>query len=166
MVYTYLINVHTSMYQVLLINKAIDAAKPGSTLYKLPHVADPSDEIVEVLIQCMEWNIASRQSGIPESELPELQQKAVDLLDLLTKNLPDKTGEKAKWNFEKAHSILHKVREIVLWGNSDNTSCQAPEVNTNVYVHTMYTDIHVCVMNIVCTYMFLQCTLPFVLNFN
>ena len=166
MVYTYLINVHTSMYQVLLINKAIDAAKPGSTLYKLPHVADPSDEIVEVLIQCMEWNIASRQSGIPESELPELQQKAVDLLDLLTKNLPDKTGEKAKWNFEKAHSILHKVREIVLWGNSDNTSCQAPEVNTNVYVHTMYTDIHVRVMNIVCTDMFLQCTLPFVLNFN
>ena len=96
------------MHQVFLINKAIDAAKPGSYLYKLPHVADPSDEIVEVLIQCMEWNIASRQSGIPESEL---QQKAVDLLDLLTKNLPDKTGEKAKWNlnFEKAHSILRKV---------------------------------------------------------
>ena len=84
------------MYQVLLINKAIDAAKPGSPLFKLPHVADPSKEIVEVLIQCMEWNIASRQSGIPESELPELQQKAVDLLDLLKKNLPDKTGEKAK----------------------------------------------------------------------
>jgi hypothetical protein len=58
------------MYQVLLINKAI--AKPGSRLYKLPHVADPSNEIVGVLIQCMEWNIASRQSGIPESELPEL----------------------------------------------------------------------------------------------
>ena len=36
---------------------------------------------------------------------------------LKQKNLPDKTGEKAKWNFEKAHSILHKVREIVLWGN-------------------------------------------------
>ncbi len=90
------------MYQVLLINKGIDAAKPGSPLWKLPHVADPSDEIVEVLIQCMEWNITSRQSGIPESELPKLQQKAVDLLDLLSKNLPDKTGEKAKWNFEKA----------------------------------------------------------------
>jgi hypothetical protein len=102
--YTLLINVHTCMYQVLLINKAIDSAKPGSRLYKLPHVADPSKEIVEVLIQCMEWNIASRQSGIPESELPELQQKTIDLLDLLKKNLPDKTGEKAKWNFEKAHT--------------------------------------------------------------
>ena len=83
-----------------------------------------SNEVVEVLIQCMEWNMATRQSRITEAELPELQQKAVDLLE----NLPDKTGEKGKWNFEKAHSILHKVREIVLWGNSDNTSCQAPEV--------------------------------------
>ena len=87
-VYTLLINVHTCMYQVLLINQAIDAAKPGSRLYKLPHVADPSNEIVEVLIQCMDWNIASRQSGIPESDLPELQQKAIDLLDVLKKKPP------------------------------------------------------------------------------
>jgi hypothetical protein len=45
-----------------------------------------------------------------------LQQKAVDLLDMLQDHLPDKTGEKGKWNFEKAHNILHKVRKIVLWG--------------------------------------------------
>ena len=116
--------------EVKLINAAIDNAKPGSRLHGLPHVSDPSNDVVEVLIQCMEWNIASRQSLIPEAELPDLQQKAVDLLDLLQRNLPDKTGEKAKWNFEKAHSILHKVREIILWGNSDNTSCQGPEVCT------------------------------------
>jgi hypothetical protein len=60
---------------------------------------------------------ATSQSNIAESELPELQQKAVDLLNLLQKNLPDKTGEKGKWNFEKAHSILQKVREIVLWAD-------------------------------------------------
>ena len=119
--------------QVILINRAIDNAKPGSRLHGLQHVADPSDDIVEVLIQCMDWNIASRQSRIPAADLPELQQKAVDLLDLLQKNLPDKTGEKGRWNFEKAHSILHKVREIVLWGNSDNTSCQAPEVCDEIY---------------------------------
>ena len=29
--------------------------------------------------------------------------------------------------FEKAHSILHKVSEIVLWGWSENTSCQGPD---------------------------------------
>ena len=160
---TVFIDVHTCMYQVLLINRAIDAAKPGSRLYKLPHVTDPSDEIVEVLIQCMEWNIASRQSGIPESELPDLQQKSVDLLDLLRKNLQDKTGEKANWNFEKAHSILHKVREIVLWGNSDNTTCQAPEVSTNMYLHVCTLYILCIYMYKHCTYMFKQCTFSFIL---
>ena len=81
----------------------------------------------------------SRKSKIPEADLPGLQQKAVDLLDLLQKNLPDKTGEKAKWNFEKAHSILHKVREIVLWGNTDNTLCpsQSPEVCTSTYLYVL-----------------------------
>jgi hypothetical protein len=107
--------------QVELINAAIDKAKKGSYLHGLPHVADPSEEIQEVLIACVEWNMETRAKDIPEADLPALQQKAVDLLDLLKKNLPDKTGKKARWSFEKAHSILHKVREIVLWGNTDNT---------------------------------------------
>ena len=78
----------------------------------------------------MEWNVDTRTRNIPESDLPALQQKAVDLLDLLQKNLPDKTGKKAKWNFEKAHSILHKVREIVLWaqcGVTQTTPCVNPQ---------------------------------------
>ena len=66
-------------------------------------------------------------SRLGESELPEVHQAAVDLLELLKNKLPDKCGEASGWNFEKAHSILHKVREIVLWGNSDNTSCQGAE---------------------------------------
>ena len=68
------------------------------------------------------------QRSIPESEFPEVRQAAVDLLELLKKNLPDKCGEASSWNFEKEHSILHNVSEIVpLWGNSDNTSCQGAE---------------------------------------
>ncbi len=110
---------YTDIYsdQFKLINAAIDRAKPGSSLHGLPHVTDPSADVVDVHISCMEWNIATRQSRIAEDELPGLQDKAVELLDLLKRNLPDKTGEKGKWNFEKAHSILHKVREIILWGN-------------------------------------------------
>ncbi len=69
--------IYTGIYQVKLINTAIDQAKTGSCLRGLPHVADPSNDIVDVLIQCMDWNIASRQSRIPEAELPELQEKAV-----------------------------------------------------------------------------------------
>ena len=46
----------------------------------------------------------SIKSCIFFSDLPELHQKAVDLLNILQRYLPDKTGEKAKWNFKKAHS--------------------------------------------------------------
>ncbi len=53
----------------------------------------------------MDWIIASHQCSIPEAELADLHQKAVELLDLLQKNLPDKTGEKVGWNFEKAHRL-------------------------------------------------------------
>ena len=63
--------IYTLIYQVKIINAAIDNAKPGSRLYRLPHVADPSDDVVNFLIQCMDWNIATRQSSIPEAELPE-----------------------------------------------------------------------------------------------
>ena len=31
------------------------------------------------------------------------------------------------WNFEKAHSILHKVRDIILLGWSENFAHQGPE---------------------------------------
>jgi hypothetical protein len=70
----------TGIDQVESINKAIKIAKKDSRLHGLPPLCNPSDEVVEVLIQCMEWNIATRQSSIAESELPELQHKAVDLL--------------------------------------------------------------------------------------
>ena len=75
----------------------------------------------------MEWNIGSRWRRLSDADLASLQEMAVDLLDLLKKNLPDKCGEKGGWNFDKAHSILHKVSEIIMWGNSDNTSCQSAE---------------------------------------
>ena len=100
--------------QVEFLNAAIDRAPRGTRLHGLAHVSDPSDQIVEVLIQCMEWNIMTRRRSIPESELPEVHQAAVDLLELLKRNLADKCGDDSGWNFDKVHSILHKVREIVL----------------------------------------------------
>jgi hypothetical protein len=35
-----------------------------------------------------------------------------------------KTGEEPGWNFEKAHTILHKVQEIIMFGWTDNLSTQ------------------------------------------
>jgi hypothetical protein len=60
------------------------------------------------------------RSSIPESKVPDLHQKAIDLLNLLKKNLPDKTGEKRKWNFEKARS--------------GRSCCGALEVRTGIYL--------------------------------
>jgi hypothetical protein len=48
----------------------------------------------------------------------------VELLELLQLNLPDRKGGEEGWNFEEAHSILHKVREIILFGWSENYSTQ------------------------------------------
>ena len=73
--------VHAFFRQVELINGAIDKAKRGSYLHGLPHVADPSEEVQEVLIVCVEWNMETRAKDIPEADLPALQQKAVDLLE-------------------------------------------------------------------------------------
>jgi hypothetical protein len=49
------------------------------------------------------------------------------------------TQAQAKWNYEKAHSILHKVSQIVLWGNLG----QALEVSTNMYVYCCTWYIHI-----------------------
>ena len=114
--------------QVALINAAIDRAKPGSRLYGLPHIADPSDNVVEVLIECMDWKLFSRLSQQTADGLADLHGCAVRLLDLLKRKLPDKSGEKNGWNFEKAHSILHKASEIVMWGNSESQTTPAARV--------------------------------------
>jgi hypothetical protein len=87
--------IHAFFRQVQFINAAIYKAKKGSYLYCLPHVADPSEEVQEEIIACVEWNMETLAKDIPAADLPALQQKAVDLLDLLQNNLPDKTGEKA-----------------------------------------------------------------------
>ena len=72
------------------------------------------------------------------------QEMAVELLDHLNRKLPDKCGEKGGWKFDKAHSILHKVREIIMWGNSDNTNCQlvCPKWESELYRGIMCASCH------------------------
>jgi hypothetical protein len=93
-------------------------------LYKLPHITDPSDEIIAVHLASLKWNVLQRRFGLVASELSTLQRSSEELLELLKSNLPVREGGKEGWNFEKAHSILHKVREIILFGWSENYSTQ------------------------------------------
>ena len=107
------------------VNDRIAAARAGMPLHGVQPIKDPSDEIVEVHLAALKWNILQRRFGLVASDLVKLQSSSAELLELLKSNLPDKTGEAAGWNFEKAHSILHKVREILLYGWSENFSTQA-----------------------------------------
>ena len=109
------------------INDLIDKAPVGDRLHGMEHAVDPSNEIQLVLVKCVEWNILSREWDLSSSEFEVLQEKSVELLEVLKEYLPDKSGEKSQWNFEKAHSILHKVRDLMMWGWSELTSCQGPE---------------------------------------
>ena len=69
----------------------------------------------------------SRKFGMTAAELERLQSKSVEVLELLKSNFPEKNGVTNAWKFEKAHSILHKVRELILFGWSENFSTQGPE---------------------------------------
>jgi hypothetical protein len=113
------------IYQVYELNKKISAASKerDSPLFNVPPVADPSNEIT-VLVEALKWNMLSREWNMSVSDLQELHRKSVSLLEMLRTYLPDRVGGAQGWNFEKAHSILHKKREIVMWGWSENTSCQ------------------------------------------
>jgi hypothetical protein len=65
--------------------------------------------------------------SLAASELIRLQEKFVEVLDLSKANLPEKNGVKTAGEFEKGHSILHKVRKIILLGWSEAFSAQGPE---------------------------------------
>ncbi len=97
---------HPTM-QVLFVNEAIRKAQHGMPLHGLAPIVDPSDEIIEVLLAALWWDMQQRQFGLTAERLEKLHALSVELLDLLKENMPVRTGEVKGWNFEKDHSILH-----------------------------------------------------------
>ena len=73
--YMYVLHFNWYSCQVELIYAVIDKAKKGSYLHGLPHVADPSEKIQEVLIACVEWNMENCAKDIPEADLPPCSRK-------------------------------------------------------------------------------------------
>jgi hypothetical protein len=139
----------------------IKAATRDSPLFKLPPVVDPSNEIAEVLVKALEWNMLSREWNLTVSDLEDLHGQSKALLEALKECLPDRIGGAKGWCFEKAHSILHKVREIIMWGWSENTSCQGPEhahidLIKNVAHLTNNKDVFLCILRYHCRRGFVQ----------
>jgi hypothetical protein len=84
---------------------------------------------MEVLLAALWWDMQQRRFGLTAEGLEKLHALSLELLELLKGNMPDRTGGVKGWNFEKAHGILHKVRDILLLGWSENFSHQGPEHN-------------------------------------
>ena len=59
--------------QVYELNQKISAASKdrNSPLFNVPRVVDPSNEIAEVLVEALEWNMVSREWNMTVSDLQE-----------------------------------------------------------------------------------------------
>ena len=113
-------------WQLALINTQIEQARTGPLKGKAP-IQDPMEGIIQAHVAMLEWHMQSRKFGMTAAKLELLQQKSVEVLESFVSTFPEKNGVKNGWKFEKAHSILHKVRELILFGWSENFSTQGPE---------------------------------------
>jgi hypothetical protein len=76
----------------------------------VPTVVDPSNEIAEVLVEALEWNMMSPEWNVSVSDLRALHRKSVSLLELLKAHLPDRVGWAQGWSFEKAQICICERR--------------------------------------------------------
>ncbi len=99
-----------SALQVQFVNDAIRKDQPGSKLHGLAPITDPSDENIKVRLAALRWDMQQRPSrfGLNSVGLDKLHALSVELLEVLKENMPYRTGGPEGWNFEKAHSILHR----------------------------------------------------------
>ena len=91
------------------VNSKIKGSKAGTPLHGAQLVEDPSENIIKVYLQALEWEMQQRKFNMTASELSKLQGMSIDLLDSLKRTFPKKSGQINGWKFEKAHSIIHKV---------------------------------------------------------
>ena len=78
-----------------------------------------------------------RRFGLTAEGVDKLNVMSAELLDLLKENMPDKTGQESGWKIEKAHSILHKAREIIMFGWSENFSTQVYNMLYNILCYIL-----------------------------
>ena len=104
-------------------NEAIRKTLQGSKLHSQAPIVAPSDEIIEVLLVALQ----QRRFGRKAEGLERLHTLSVELLELLKDNMPFRTSRPEGWNSEKAHSILHGLLDIILFGWSRNFRHQGPE---------------------------------------
>jgi len=92
------------------VNHQSASAPVGFPLRGLKPIEDPSDEIIEVHVSALKWNILQRRFGLVASDLAKLQQNSVELLELLKSNLPERNGARFSTSYYDLSAIL-KLRQ-------------------------------------------------------
>jgi hypothetical protein len=85
-------------YTISLLESVL-AARAGSPLYKKAPLEDPSENLTRAHVATLEWNMMSRKFGMTAAELVRLQEKSVELLELLKAELSEKNGVQNAWMF-------------------------------------------------------------------
>ncbi len=96
--------------QVYELNQKINTVSKdrNSPLFNVQLVVDPSNNIAEVLVEALEWNMMSREWNVTVGDLQELHRKSISLLELLKTHFPDRVGGAQGWNFERHTAFCTK----------------------------------------------------------
>ena len=79
---------------------------------------DPCPDMVRALACFLDWYMPARLLLFPMAMAPDLQRRANVMKDTLQEVFPEKSGQKAAWNFPKMHAPDHKASEILGHGST------------------------------------------------
>ena len=79
---------------------------------------DPCPDMVRALACFLDWYMQARLLLFPVDMAPELQRRANVMKETLQEVFPEKSGQKAAWNFPKMHAPDHKASEILAHGST------------------------------------------------
>jgi len=79
---------------------------------------DPCPDIIRALASFLDWYMLARLLLFPMDMAPELQRRAYVMKEALQLFLPDKSGQKAGWNFPKMHMPEHIAAQILLFATT------------------------------------------------
>ena len=98
---------HPTM-QVLFVNEAIRKTQHGLPLHGLAPIVDPSDEIIEVLLAALRWDMQQRRFGLTAEGLEKLHALSVEL------HIPVKATCSICSPWKPICPPLHKTRVMVV----------------------------------------------------
>jgi len=106
--------------ELSLIEKAIREGKVGMDAIgnRPAPPQDPCPDMIRALAYFLDWYMQARLLMFPMDEAPELQRRATVMKETVQEVFPEKSGQKAAWNFPKMHAPDHKASEILSHGST------------------------------------------------